>query len=78
MELILQEQDKISNASVRLRGGLQRLCSLLENIKEPPEYVDMDVPPWPVQNLAQLLRPKVEDTEEDSEKPPINEDGKYL
>ncbi|KAK6629025.1 hypothetical protein RUM43_002842 [Polyplax serrata] len=77
LQKILVDQDKISNLSVKLRGGLQRLCKLLEDIKVPPEYTDVDVTRWPVKSLAESLRPHAAD-EEVQERPPINEEAQRL
>lgn len=50
------------------------MCKLLEDIKVPPEYTDVDVTRWPVKSLAESLRPHAAD-EEVQERPPINEEG---
>lgn len=69
------EQEFISKLSVELRTGLIRLCHILEEVKIPPDFVDPEVPPWPVKDVAVSLRPKPED---DEWRLPMNEEAQRL
>lgn len=72
----LAEQTLVSKQSVELRSGLQRLVQILERVKVPSDYVDLEVPQWPVRDVAVSLRPKrVEAEEAAAERLPINEEG---
>ncbi|KAL0280410.1 UNVERIFIED_CONTAM: hypothetical protein PYX00_001705 [Menopon gallinae] len=74
------EQTMVSKQSVELRSGLQRLVQILERVKVPKDYVDMEVPQWPVRDVAVSLRPKHVEGDEEApvERLPISEEALRL